>query len=203
MLIWVSLATGWGQVASVRGGIGCGEAWIAIPTLILVGLAFIGLGSYWLTEILRLPLPGFVAWALPVTVVVLAASLRVVVESVRLLGGPRLFFCGGAEVVRHLLGLAPAETPKRLVTWGPYSAARHPTYSATLSAYTAASLVFPKILPGLALVALWIYVAARLEERVLAGIPEYKAYAARVPGIAPVRVTLWALGLRRYGPRAG
>ncbi len=170
----------------------CRAPWI-MPIVILLGLFLIGLLSYRITQALGIPLPGLIIAAAPLALLILVASFRVALEAVRLQGGIAPFFCGGRLVLHDLLGHVKAEPPERIITSGPYSVARHPTYSATLAAYAGVSLVFPKALPGLLAVALWVYLAAWAEERILRKHSDYESYARRVPGIAPVRVILWAL----------
>ncbi len=143
-----------------------------------------------------LGLPLLVFWPLvPVSLCGVAAVLVAVAEAVRLVGGVDRFFCGGREALLDLLGLARAEPPRRLVRSGVFAVARHPAYSGSLAAYAAAVLSLPWLLPGLPLVALWVYVAAWVEERVDARSPEYRVYMREVPGLAPLRVLVY--GARR------
>ncbi len=118
----------------------------------------------------------------PIAACLIASSLAATVEAIRLVGGPAPFFCGGREVVRWLLGGPAPEPPSRIIAEGPYSAARHPVYSATITGYLAAAMLEPSILPGLPLVAAWVYAAAILEERILREAPGYREYS---PGAAP------------------
>lgn len=175
----------------------CRAPWI-MPIVILLGLFLIGLVSYRITEALGIPLPGLIMASAPVALVILVASFRAALEAVRLQGGMAPFFCGGRLVLHSLLSHAYAESSEQIITTGPYSAARHPTYSATIAAYAGASLVFPKAFLGILVVAVWVYLAAWTEERILRRSPSYVEYARRVPGIAPVRVILWSLGLKRF-----
>ncbi len=179
-------------------GYGCRAPWV-MPVVIVSGLFLIGFTSYKITGALGIPLPGLIVAATPVSLVILAASLKVAWEAIRLQGGVAPFFCGGRLVLHDLLGHVEAEPPERIITSGPYSVARHPTYSATLAAYAGVSLVFPKAFPGLLAVALWVYLAAWAEERILRKHSDYESYARRVPGIAPLRVILWALRPKRGG----
>jgi len=143
-----------------------------------------------------LGLPFFVVWPLvPVSVCGVAAVLAAVAEAVRLVGGVDSFFCGGRGALLDLLGFARAEPPRRLVRSGVFAVARHPAYSGSLAAYAAAVLSLPWLLPGLPLVAVWVYAAARGEERVDSRSPEYRRYMGEVPGLAPLRVL--AYGARR------
>ena len=175
----------------------CRAPWI-MPIVILMGLFLIAFISYKITGVIGIPLPGMVVVAIPVALVVIVASFKAVLEAIKLQGGVAPFFCGGRLVLYDLLGHVEVEPPETIITVGPYSAARHPTYSATLAAYIGVSLVFPKAFLGTLAVAAWVYIAAWAEERILRKSPSYAEYAKRVPGIAPVRVILWALGLKRF-----
>ncbi len=167
---------------------------LATAAAIIAGLALIALASTWAWSLTGRDPPPPMPYTAPVTACVLAASLYAVVESVRLLGGPGPFFCGGRMVVLDLLGLARAEPPGEIVEEGPYSVSRHPVYSATLAAYAGLALTLPQLAPGIVLVAAWVWLAAVLEERILSRSREYGGYKSRVPGLAPLRVTLWSCG---------
>ncbi len=178
------------------GGSGECRAPLATAVGVLAGLAFLG----WLS----LELTGYRAVypeVAPLAAVVVVAALYASVRAVGELGGPGPFFCGGRAVLHSLLGHGRAEPPEEIVERGPYSAARHPVYSATIAAYAALTAVAPGLVVGLALAAVWVAAAALAEERVLRRNPRYLDYARRVPMIAPVRVVAWALGEMLRGPR--
>ena len=165
---------------------------LLVPAGIIAGHAVIAVASALASGHLGLPC-RLLAPLAPLGACLVVLALLVAWEAVRLVGGPEPFFCGGHMVVRDLLGLARARPPERLVTSGPYSAARHPVYTGSLLAYTGLSLALPCLAPGLLLVAAWVLAAAWAEDRVNMRSPEYRGYASRVPGIAPLRLLSWAL----------
>ena len=165
---------------------------LLVPAGILAGHALIAAASAWASSLVGLPCRLVLPLA-PLGVCLVVLALLVSWEAVRLVGGAGPFFCGGHMVVRDLLGLARARPPGRLVTTGPYSAARHPVYTSSLLAYTGLSLALPCLAPGLLLVASWVLAAAWAEDRVNMRSPEYRGYASRVPGVAPLRLLSWAL----------
>ncbi len=166
---------------------------ILVPAGIIAGHALIAGASALASKYLLGVGCGILPLA-PLGLCLLALALLVAYESVRLVGGPGPFFCGGHRVVMELLGRGRAEPPERIVVEGPYSVARHPVYTSSLIAYTGLSLLSPCLAPGLLAVAAWVVAASWAEDRVNMRSGEYRAYASRVPGLAPVRLLAWALG---------
>jgi len=143
---------------------GCRWPWATVVG-ILVGLVVVGVVSWVLLEGV---LPGFVVWGVPFAVCGVVGGLRASVEAVRLLGGVEVFFCGGRRVLHALLRGEVLDPPGRIVSWGVYGVARHPVYSATLGAYMLLAAAFPRLLLGVVLVGVWVWLAARVEERFVA-----------------------------------
>ncbi len=165
-----------------------------VPAGIIAGHTVIAVASALASKHLLGVGCGFLLPLAPLGLCFLALALLVAYESVRLVGGPGPFFCGGHRVVMDLLGRVRADPPRRIVAEGPYSVARHPVYTSSLIAYSGLSLLLPCLAPGLLAVAAWIAAASWAEDRVNMRSREYRSYASRVPGLAPLRLLIWALG---------
>jgi len=171
----------------------CKWPWATVAA-ILAGLVLAGVVSW---HLLSGTLPAYIVWGIPLAACGIAGGLRVAVETVRRLGGVGDFFCGGRRVVAALLGRSPPPVPATIETGGPFSVSRHPVYSATLGAYLLVALALPRLALAVVLVAVWVWLAAVVEERFLSMHPDYREYARATPRLAPIRTILYGCGLYR------
>lgn len=107
-------------------------------------------------------------------------------------GGWLLVGLGTALVIWSLAALrwraAAPSTGDCLVEAGPYAHVRHPLYDGVMAQLLGLCLLMPRwpVLLACGLVAAWIQVQARLEERdLLERAPGYRQYMTRVPRFVP------------------
>ncbi|MEB3773845.1 MAG: hypothetical protein GSR86_02815 [Desulfurococcales archaeon] len=135
-----------------------------------------------ITTTLGLGLPCINPYGLPLTIALAVPPLIVSRETITLMGGPREYFCSGAEVIHNLLtGKNTRSNGYRIIVEGPFSVTRHPVYTSTLLLTIAITITIPCTLPAIILVAAWVYAASQLEERELVEYREYREYRARTP----------------------
>ncbi len=168
-------------------GHGC-KLYIIIPILIIVVLGLLSYASY---LILWNYIGLIIVYNIPLLLCVVLASIRVVNYTIRELGGPREYFCGGYDILLYILKRTRVKNNIKIVKAGPFSVTRHPVYSSTLAVLGALTLVIPALILALIAVAIWLYVVSSIEERILEDIEDYAEYKRRVPRFNVVGVVVW------------
>ena len=136
------------------------------PRFAAVAGTFIGVGFMWLPQ-------------RELSASVYLASLVLIIS------GTTFAACAGLVLGRSISVLPEA---RRLITWGPYAAVRHPLYLGEIVAMTGVALQYLSAWAFLLLGLLYVFQFQRMkyEEQVLSqAFPEYKNYMVRTARLVP------------------
>ena len=167
-----------------------------IPVAIILIYTLILYISTRLTRALGLGIPCVNLYGIPLSMTLMVPSLVVVKETIMIMGGPKEYFCSGAEIIQGLLRKGSRiRVRDGIIVAGPFSVTRHPVYTSTLLFTIALSVVLPCTLPAIILVAIWVYAASYLEERELSMSEEYREYRVKTPRFSLYGIVVY--GYRR------
>ena len=168
-------------------GHGC-KFYIIIPLLIIVVIAALNYVSY---LILLEYVDVIIVYNVPLLICVVVASVYVIKHTIKELGGPREYFCGGYDILLYIVKGQYVRNNMKIIKTGPFSVTRHPVYSATLAILAALTLVIPAFILALVVVTMWLYLISTVEERMLEKIEDYLEYKRLVPRFNVVGITIW------------